>query len=142
MIPPNIDSSTFNDLQLMEDNDKLTPGKINKHSQQHFLHVEGSLRDTRVMGEKAFFHIITPVLKLMTRASWSDFQQAAAQMTMADNRNVIGDKTLLRAAYRWTQVHGERQDDSRPLFTNGLQMDPRSIEEWRSTPFPIPLASA
>ena len=63
------------------------------------------------------------------------------QMTMADNRNVIG-ATTFEAVYHWTQVHGERQDDSRPLFTDGSQMDPRSIEELRNTFFPIPLASA
>ena len=62
------------------------------------------------------------------------------QMTMADNRNVIG-ATTFEAVYHWTQVHGERQDDSKPLFTDGSKLDPTRIEEWWNTPFPIPLAS-
>ena len=63
------------------------------------------------------------------------------QMTMADNRNVIG-ATTFEAVYHWTQVYGERQDDSRHLFTNGSQMDQRSIEQWENTPFPLPFAGS
>ena len=68
-------------------------------------------------------------------------ERAAAQMTMADNRNVIGEKTL-KAVYHWTQVHGERQDDSKLFFSDGSPMDPRSVAEWRREPFPIPIARA
>ena len=124
----------------MRDNDKLSLGKINEHSQKHFFNVEGCLRGTDVVGEEALFHFIAIVLKFMTRASWSCFQQAAMQMTMADNRNVNGDKAF-KAVYHWTQVHGERQDDSKPLCTDGSHRDPRSIEELRNTPLSIPLAS-
>ena len=115
--------------------------KTNEHSQKHFFHVEGCLRDTNVVGEEVLFHLVTLVMTCIIRASWSDFQQAAAQMTMADDRNVIGEKTF-KAAYHWTQVNGERQDDSMPLFSNGSPMDPKSIAELKKEPFPIQVAHA
>ena len=62
-------------------------------------------------------------------------------MTMADNRNVIGEKTF-KAVYQRTQVHGERQDDSKPFFSNGSPMDPKSIAEWQKELFPIQVAHA
>ena len=68
-------------------------------------------------------------------------EQAAAQMTRADNRNVIGEKTF-KAVYHWTQVNGERQADSEPFFSNGSPMDPKSIAELKKEPFPILVAHA
>ena len=55
--------------------------------------------------------------------------------------NVIGEKTL-KAVYHRTQVNGERQDDSKPFFSNVSQMDPKSIAEWKKKLFPIQVAHA
>ena len=62
-------------------------------------------------------------------------------MIMADNRNVIGEKTF-KAIYDWTQVNGERQDDSMHLFSIVSLMDPKSFGEWTKELFPIQVAHA
>ena len=45
VVPPNIPSSSFSDLQLMGDNDKFTLGKIHERCHKHFFHVDATLRD-------------------------------------------------------------------------------------------------
>ena len=132
MVPPNIPSSSFSDLQLMGDNDKLTLGKIHERCHKHFVHVDATLRDPEIVGEEVLFHIVVLILKFITKASWLDFKSAADHMKQITD-HVIGER-FLKQVYHWMQANG-KHDDSRPLCTDGSPTAIHDIEEWKKTHF-------